>query len=220
MNIIIVGGGKKIHFLIKSFVSKGHKVTIINNELDVCKQLSRMHNVPVIYGDGSLPRYLEEAGAAYSEVVIALTSKDPDNLVVCQVAQRMFKIEKTFAIVNDPDNIKTFKDLGVDTVISTADIISSLIEQRVSIDEITNIIPIEAGKIAIMEIEINSDSPVVGKRMRELNLPQESVVGCIFRKEDAVIPRGETDIRLNDKLLVLALPEVQSEVLEVIRGRV
>jgi trk system potassium uptake protein TrkA len=219
MNIIIVGGGKKIHFLIRSFVSKGHNVTVVNDEYDTCQRLARMHKATIIHGDGSLPHVLEEAGAAYSEIVVALTPKDPDNLVICQIAQKMFKIERTIAVVNDPENIKIFHELGVDTVISTAEIISSLIEQRVAVDEITNLIPIEEGKVSIMEVEIKADSPVIGKIISSIGFPDEAVVGCIIRKDEAIIPKGKTDIRLNDKLIVLTLPKVQSETLEILRGR-
>jgi len=174
----------------------------------------------IVYGDATKPYVLEDAEAAYAHMVIALTPKDPDNLVICQIAEKMFKVKKTFAIVNDPKNIEVFKKLGVDTVISTANIISSLIEQKISVDDITNLIPIEEGKVAIMEIEISSENGIVGKTLAEIDIPHDSVVGCIIRKETAVIPRGNTRIYENDKLIILSLPKVQSEVLRAIRGRV
>lgn len=221
MNIIIVGGGKEVHFLTKSFISKGYNVTIVNKNEDYCKKLARIHEkAKIVYGDGTKPYILEDAGAAYSQMVIALTPKDPDNLVICQVAEKMFKVRKTFAIVNDPKNIDIFKQLGVDTVISTADIISSLIEQKISIDDITNLIPIEEGKVAIMEMEINEDYPVIGKKLSDVNIPKDAVVGCIIRNGGAVIPRGNTIINENDKLIILSIPKVQSDVLRILRGRV
>lgn len=220
MNIILVGGGKKIHFLIRSFVSKGHKVTVINDDLETCKQLSRTHDIPIINGDGSLPKYLEEAGVAYTEIVIALTPNDPDNLVICQISQKMYQVGRTIAVVNDPDNIETFKALGVDTVISTTDIISSLIEQKVAIDEITNITPLEEGKLAIMEVEIDAQSPAIGKIISELPFPKDAIIASIIRSGEVIIPEGSSEIRLYDKLVILSLPEVQTEALLAVRGRV
>ena len=32
MNVFIIGGGKKVYFMAKSFISKGYNVTIINND--------------------------------------------------------------------------------------------------------------------------------------------------------------------------------------------
>jgi trk system potassium uptake protein TrkA len=213
MNIIIVGGGKKIHFLTKSFISKGYNVTIVNDDYEYCKKLDKMHDANIVYGDGTKPYILEDA-------VIALTPKDPDNLVICQIAERMYFVKKTFSIVNDPENIEIFKKLGIDTVISTSDIISALIEQRVTIDDINNLVPIEEGKISIMEVEVNSDNPVTGQLLSEVKLPEDSIVGCIIRGSSAVIPRGNTKILEDDKLIILSLPEIQSEVLKVIRGKV
>lgn len=220
MNIIIVGGGKQVHFLTKSFVSKGYNVTIINSDEGYCKRLARMHRANVVHGDGTKPYILEDAGAAYSEMVIALTTEDPDNLVICQIAEKMFKVPKTFAMVNDPKNIDIFRQLGVNNVISTADIISSFIEQKITVEDITNLFPIEEGRVAAMEIEMNEDFPVVGKKFKEIILPKDSIVGCIIRGQEAVIPRGETMIEENDKLIILCLPIVQSDVLKTIRGRV
>lgn len=220
MNIIIVGDGKEVHFLTKSFISKGYNVTIVNENADYCKKLARMHRATIVHGDGTKPYILEDAGAAYSQMVIALTPKDPDNLIICQIAERMFRVEKTFAIVNDPQNIEIFKNLGVDTVISTTDIISSLIEQKVSVDDITNLIPIEEGKITIMKMEMNKDLPVLNKSLRDINFPEGSIVGCIIRNEIAIIPRGDTVILKNDKLIILSLPSVQSDILKIIRGKV
>jgi trk system potassium uptake protein TrkA len=221
MNIIIVGGGKEVHFLTKSFLSKGFNVTIVNNNEEYCRKLARIHEkAKIVYGDGTKPYVLEDAGAAYSKMVIALTPKDPDNLVICQIAEKMFKVAKTFAVVNDPKNIHIFKKLGVDTVISTADIISSLIEQKLSVDDITNLIPIEEGKVAIMELEMNSDYPIIGHKLSEIDIPKDAIIGCIIRNGGAVIPRGDTIITEKDKLIILSLPRVQSDVLKVIRGRI
>ncbi|WP_202707616.1 potassium channel family protein [Sporosalibacterium faouarense] len=221
MNIIIVGGGKEVHFLTRSFISKGYNVTIINNKKEHCEKLARMHEkASIVYGDGTKPYVLEDAGAAYSNIVIALTPKDPDNLVICQLSEKIFKIRKTFAVVNDPKNIDVFNRLGVGTVISTSDIISSLIEQKISVDEITNLIPIEEGKVAIMEVEINKDHDILGKQLVNSNLPKEAIVGCIIRNGNAVIPRGDTVILNKDKLIILSLPKVQSDVLTAIRGRI
>lgn len=221
MNIIIVGGGKEVHFLTKSFISKGYNVTIINDNKEDCKRQAKIHEkAVVVYGDGTKPYVLEDAGAAYCHMVIALTPKDPDNLVVCQISNNMFKIKKKFAIVNDPKNVKIFKKLGVDTVISTASIISSIIEQRVSVDDITNLMPIEAGKVAMMEIEVKGDYPILNNKLKDINLPQDAIISCILRNSEAVIPRGDTYIKEDDKLIILSLPKVQSKTLKIIRGRI
>lgn len=220
MNILIVGGGGKIKYLVKSFLSKGYDVTVIENNHELCRKLSRKYKANFIYGDGTKPYILEDAGINNMDLIISLTPMDQNNLVICQLAKIAYKVNRTVAVVNDPENIELFKKFGLDIVISTADIISSLIEQRAFIEDIDNLFPIEEGKVALMELEIKPDSPVINKKIKEIALPEQSIIGCIIRKTYAIIPNGEEHILLDDKLIVFSLPGVQSEVLRIITGRV
>lgn len=220
MTIFIIGGKKEVYFLTKSFLSKGYQVTIINQEEAFCKKISRNLKVTAVVGDGSKPYVLEEAGIAYADMVIALRETDPDNLVVCQIANKIYGIEKTFAVVNDPQNIDVFKKLGVDTVICTSFIISSLIEQRAVTQDIRNLTPIGEGQIALMEVDIDASHPVVNKMIKEIPFPSDAIVSCILRADKALIPKGNTIILEKDRLVIMSQPQVQSEVLKIIRGRV
>jgi trk system potassium uptake protein TrkA len=218
MKIIIVGGGMKVHFLAKSFIAKGYDITIINEDIEYCKKLSRNHQANVVNGDGSLPEILEDAGIEYTDAVIAVTPDDPTNLVICQLASKLYEVPKTLSIANDPNNIGIFKKLGVTTVISTADMISSLIEQRVLIDDLIDLMPIEGGKVSMMELEMHPGYPAVGKRMLDLNFPEGAIVSCILRGDDVIIPFGKTTVQEHDRLIILYKPPVQPKVFKAISG--
>lgn len=219
MNIIIAGGRKEIHFLIKNFTSKGHHVTLINNDEEYCKNFARIHEkIDVVLGDASMPNVLEDAGAVYANLVIALTQYDPDNLVICQIAKAMYGVKRTVAVVNDPKNISILKKLGIDTVISTVNIVSSIIEQKISVEEITNLVPLAEGKVSITEVVITKNSPVLNKTLAEINIPYSAVIGCIIRNEEGIIPRGNTVVMEKDRLITLCLPEAQSEMLNIFIG--
>jgi len=221
MKIIIVGGGKIVHFLTKSFLSKGYDVTIIHEDHEYCKKLSRKHpKTTIVHGKPSNPVILEDAGAFYSDALIAVTLQDPANLIVCQIAEKMYQIPKTFALVNDPKNIEIFNKLGVTKVISTASIVSSMIEQKVLLEDMINLTPIEEGKLALVEVVARPEHPMINQTMENLQLPEDSLVGCIIREGRAIIPRGKDEILTGDRLVVLCLPEVQSQVMKTLLGRV
>ncbi|MGM0379305.1 MAG: potassium channel family protein [Bacillota bacterium] len=220
MRIIVIGGGKKVYFLVKSFNSKGYEVTVINDDLDYCKKMAKQDNSTIVHGDGTKPYILEDAGIASADMVIALTSSDPDNLVICQIAEQIYKINKTFAVVNDPHNIDIFKQLGVHTVISTAEIISDLIEQKVSVDDILNLVPIQEGKLSVMEIKLSSDSLILDQKISEIKFPEDAIIGSIIRQGNVIIPKGHTNFKVNDKLIILTLSEVQSEVVKMVKGKI
>lgn len=218
MNILIVGGGKLIYFLVRTFIAKGHQVTVIHDNREEAIQLARRLKATIVYGDGSDPKILEEAGAATADVVLAVTSRDQDNLVISQLASNRFHVPKTLALVNDPDNEEVFQKLGIMTAFSTTRIISSLIEQRTALDGITNLIPVAEGKINVTEIELNETASVVGQSLSTIGMPESSLIACILKKDRPIIPRGTTVLEAGDKLIVITLPENHGQVIKMLSG--
>ncbi len=219
MNILIVGGRKKVDFLARSLLSKGHRVTIVHDNEDYCKYLSRTHDIPVICGDGSKIDILEEADIHKAKIIIAMTPKDADNLVICQIAKKVYGVKSSFATVNNPKNVEVFKKLGINSALSATYIVAGIIEQMAAMDEISNYIPIEQGKVVVMEIMVRDHFPVVGKALSDIKFPEQAIIGCIIRDVDSFIPRGRTVIQAEDRLIVLSPPEIQKDIIKLISGR-
>jgi trk system potassium uptake protein len=215
--IILVGGGKLVYFLTRMFVSKGYAVTIITDDREEATQLARKVRATVVFGDGSDPRVQEEAEASSAEVLLAVTPRDHANLVICQIASIRLKVPRVLALASDPDNEALFSRLGV-TAFSPTKIIASLIEQRTEFTEIANLIPVGEGKITVTEILLSDQSPVAGKPLREIELPENSLVGFVLRNSQPIVPRGDTVLQSGDRLILIALPENQGRVLNVFMG--
>lgn len=66
-----------------------------------------------------------------------------------------------------------------------------------------SIIPIGKGRVQIIEVQITDNAPAAGKKLWEITLPQESIVGCILRSDTTIIPRGDTRILGGDTLVIL-----------------
>ncbi|MCF8000663.1 MAG: NAD-binding protein [Halanaerobiales bacterium] len=218
MRIIIVGDGKVTYHLIKNFIAKGYEVSIINDNKEYCDYIASKTNALVIKGDGTNPYFLDQAGANKADIILALTNNDPNNLFICQEAKNYFEIPKTFSVLNNPDNEEIFKQLGVETVFNTTKLISILIEQRVEVSNVSNLISIEEGRLNISQIVLQEDSPIIGKSLREIDLPHDIVFGCIIRDDQVLIPKGDTKLLAGDKTLIITLPEKQAEAFEVLIG--
>lgn len=218
MHIMIVGGGKVVYFLTRAFISKGYKVTVINRSREECTRLARKLKATVVYGDGSDPKILEEAGANAADAMLAVTSNDQDNLVICQLADVRFGVPRTLALVNDPDNEEVFRRLGISSAFSTTRIISSLIEQRAGFEDIINLIPISEGKVNVTEVVLKEQSPVVGRTLSDIALPEGSLVACLIRAGEPIVPRGPTMLHRKDRLVVITLPETHGQVLKALTG--
>jgi len=217
MKVLIIGGGKPVYFLCRTFLAKGHGVTVINRNQQECVQMARRLKVTVLQGDGSDPAILEEAGAHGTDAVLAVTPNDQDNLAVCQLACMEYGVPRTVALVNDPDNEAVFQKLGV-SAFSTTRTIASMIEQRTALDDITNLIPVGEGKVNITEIKLPADSPVIGKTLRDLGLPADSLIAVVLRNGDAIVPRGDTTLRTGDRVVLITLPSNHGPVIKAITG--
>jgi trk system potassium uptake protein TrkA len=215
MNILIVGGGEMAYFLSRAFIAKGYAVTVINRHADQCTQLARKLRATIVHGDGSDPKILEEAGAYSADAIVAVTSQDQKNLVICQIGRMKFNIPQTIASVNDPENEQVFRQLGIQAS-STTRILSNVIEQKTGFEEIINLIPIEEGKVNVTEVVLKDNSSIIGKSMAELALPENSLIACVVRGNTAIVPRGSTRLEQDDKLIVMTIPENHGKVMRLL----
>lgn len=202
--ILIVGGFHKAKSLSSSLIEKGYQVTVINKNYEHCEKLAENERLDVIYGDGSKNFVLEDANASEQGVAIALTESDETNLIICELCKRVYKVPKTVALLNDPSKTDFFYQMGIDRVVCALNMITNIMEEQAIMDEMTEMIPLQEGRIQIIELAIPKGSSGVGKRLWELNLPKEIIIGCVLRGDRSLIPRGDTRLMEGDNLLIIA----------------
>ena len=217
--VLLIGGRSKARSLADSLISQGYKVTVINDSMEECERLAEVKNLNVYHGDGTKPYVLDEAGAADCQIAIALTSRDENNLVACQMCKRNFGVPKTVSLVSDPNKTEFFHQMGVDSVVCAISTVTSIIQQQAFIDDMVNIIPVGLGKVQIVEVQIPDTSPITGKKLWEIDLPKEVVVGCVLRRDQAIIPRGDTRISAGDTLVIIAGNGQELAAIQVLTGR-
>ena len=131
MYVIVVGGGKVGYYLTKQLLSEGHEVLLLEKDRRRQAALAEQMGEVVVQGDGCEVRIMSEAGFGRADVIVAVTGDDEDNLVICQMAKRKFQTPRTVARVNDPDNLMLFEKLGIDTTVSSTQIIFNLLDQQI-----------------------------------------------------------------------------------------
>ena len=215
---LLIGGFHKAHALADSLIKKGYRVTVINNDYQNCLILAENDSLTVINGDGTKPFVLEDANAQEADMAIALTQKDDDNLVICELCKKKFHVKRTVALVNDPKKTEFFYKMGIDSVVCAVSAITNIIEQQAFLDGIATLIPIGEGRISIAEVPIPADAPAVGKKLWEINLPQEVIIGCILRSEKSMIPRGDTRILAGDMLVLISSDKQEMDAIKELTG--
>lgn len=219
MRVILVGEGKPLYFLARQFVAKGHQITIIDRDAGECESLARrLEKCVTVLGDGSDPGVLEDSGARQADVLVALTSEDQDNLIACQIAQQMFAVPRVIALVNDPDNEQVFKQLGVTEAISATRIVATLLEEQAELEEVINLLPIAEGRIQVAEVVIGEGAPARDKTLRELSLPEDTLIAGIIRDGDVHVPRGSTRLHAGDTVILMARPASFGDALRAVAG--
>ncbi|WP_250672958.1 NAD-binding protein (plasmid) [Paraclostridium ghonii] len=216
MNILIVGGRKKADFLLKSLVTKKHDVTLIHDDYEYCKVLSRKYDAKIICGDGSKNYILEESNIFDADILISMAPKDADNLVICQLAKKIYGVKKVLTTVNNPRNVEVFKKLGIDNAVSSSHIVSDMIEQMATINDIYALLPIENGQVNIMEIVIKENYFICNKFLKDIEFLENAVIGCITRGQNSIIPKGNTQILQGDKLLIISYSQEQENTVRTI----
>jgi len=205
--IIIVGGGKIGYYLAKQLLEDQHEVLIIEQDTEKCAQIADDLGEVVMLGDGCEAATLERAGMARSDMVIALTGDDEDNLVVCQVAKHKFDVPHTVARINNPKNETIFKKLGIDATISSTSVILAHIEQELPSHPLIPLMTLKGG-LEIVEIKIPPEAQAVGRPIKGILLPQQSLIALIVGPDGQPrLPTNDTIIQAGDEVVAVTALE-------------
>lgn len=217
MYIIVVGGGKVGYNLAKLLLAEGHEVLLIEKDKSKAASLATEFGESLMEGNGSRVSILREGGANRADVLVAVTGTDEDNLVICQVAKSVFKCPRTIARVNDPRNESLFSALGTDATVSSTRLIDSLIEEQVKAEDmIIPLVTLRSGNVEIIEMDLSHASWIMGKKVREIALPEGAIFISIIRGEELIIPKGGTELIPGDKVIALVKKEAEQALREML----
>jgi trk system potassium uptake protein TrkA len=205
---MIAGAGRIVYFVATSLLASGHELTLVIRDRKEAEQLAQqIPEAVIVVGNGSHPDVLEDAEALGMNAFVALAADDATNLIACQQASRRFHIPRTVAVVSDPRNEDIFHQLGVEIVICPTAALTTAIEQRVVVQQITESIALEPGKLQVTQLRLGADDPSVGRAVRDLELPADSILAAIVRNGEPLIPRGDTVLDAGDRVVVVSLPQ-------------
>lgn len=205
MKIIIIGASQLGYFLTKNLLEEGHDIRLIDNDRSRCEMIANAFDVSVFCGDGTEIEILAAAGAGKSDVMIAVTDRDEDNLIACEIGKKQFGVKRTISKSNSHKNIRLMKRLGVDVVLDTTNIITELIEHEIDGAPVKLLADISTSNAMISEFNIPLEWKDSGKRVMELEIPEDCVLVYIKRNDMLMIPRGNTMIMAGDEVVALTI---------------
>jgi trk system potassium uptake protein TrkA len=210
MYIIIVGGGRLGYYLAKTLINEKHEVLIVEKDAASAQTIVNEMGSICIKGDGCETAVLAEAGTNRADIFISVTGDDEDNLVACQVAKYKFNVPRTIARVRNPKHEILFKKLGIDVTVSSTSIILEYIKHEVPTNPLTHLLSIEEKGLEIIEIKIQPNSITVGKAIKDLVLPPESILALIIHRDsNPSVPTPATILQAEDQIIAVTSSETE-----------
>ena len=218
MRIIVTGAGKVGWNLGRELLEKGHEVTLIEEDRERYLVVEQELEHQIVYGDASELWVLERAGIAEADMVIAVTGDDEDNILICQMARARYGVGQIIARCNNPRNRQHFELLDIRPYVSATDLILRLIEHEVPRYGLVHLLDLPAERLEIIEMALDSDSPVVGKRIRDLNMPNGSLLISVLREGRGFVPSADTELRAGDEVLAVLDPALEADLTSYLGG--
>ncbi len=204
--IVVFGGGNVGEFLAHQLetLSAGVSIKIIEIDKDRAAEIaSGLQRTLVLHGDVLDSDLLEEASVANAETVVAVTDDDEVNLLSTLLAKRQ-GARGVMALVNKSDYAPLMSTLGIDVVISPHAITVSNILQHVRRGRIRAAHSLLEGFGELIEADALETSGLVGKPLKEINLPDGVLIGAVVRGNKVITPRGNTVMQTGDRVVMFA----------------
>ena len=213
MKVIIVGAHGEAKELINR-VSSGWSISVIDLDQEKLRNFTTNRQIDKIQGDATSSLVLKKAGLDEATAIITLTLSDEVNLEILKIAKQN-NILRLSSIINDSSHIDKFKELDVELVepdILLARRFEHILEPRRVVSQ-----AFAGGRAEALEIEISSDSPVRGKKLREIG-SDYYIVGALLRKGKVIIPHGDTEIETGDLVTIVLQSGAFSNVINLFSG--
>lgn len=204
---IVVFGASEIGFLIATEFFEDHDVTIIDKEENKTDTLNKL-DISFVCGNGSNINTLQAANIDDADVFIACTGFDEANIVSCLTVSRLSRA-KTVCFVSKPEYIESLKLVKntryemIDYVIWPEELLTQEIFRIITVPQAVDVENFAGGRARLLEYRIKEDSVLLNKKLKDCKFAEHTLVVGITRDSSLFIPDGETEFKLNDKVIFM-----------------
>lgn len=213
MKVLVAGGGRLGEQAAHLLAATGHHVTVIERDRTRLAALANGHPLRLVHGDACEPRVLEDAGVLNTELLLAATGEDEDNLVITLLAKRQFAVPRTMARVNDPDNTWLFDTRwGVDVALPGAAPLVSLIEEASGAVDTVGLLRLADAGVTLIETHIDDHSSSAGRSLADITLPAGTVVAAVVHDTHPLVPAHDYRFHTGDTVLVVTSTATEQDI--------
>lgn len=215
MRVAIAGAGNVGRSIARELIANGHQVLLIERDPAAIKPES-VPGADWFQADACELQSLEEAELENCDVAIAATGDDKVNLVHSLLAKTEFGVPRTVGRVNHPGNEWLFDaQWGVDVSVSTPRLMSALVEEAVSTGDLVRLLTFNKSTTHLSEVTLPQGSHLAGRRLRDVELPGDTVLVAIIRDGAPLTPERDRAFEGGDELLFLVTQESEADLAAV-----
>lgn len=217
-NVMILGGGR-IGIQTAAILAKlGINTKLIERDKEKCEKIAEsLPHTLVINGDGTNIDLLKSEGIETTDGFVAVTGFDEDNLLVALLAKHL-GAKKVIAKVDRTNYIPILEKIGVDAVVNPRMTTASAILRFIRKGKIISLTLLKEGEAEVIELIVSPHSKIINTPLKKANLPQNSIIGAIVRKDEVIIPHGNDIIKPEDKIIIFTLSSDIKEIEKIFDG--
>lgn len=221
MRIVIAGAGDVGSHLAKMLSSENHDIVLIDIVEDKLRRIGSVHDLLIIHGSTTSISLLNDANIKKADLFIGVTESEQVNITAAVLSKKL-GAKRTIARVDNLEylfltNKEIFTNIGVDYLIYPEMIAANEVVGLLHQAGITDIVEFSGGKLAMYEIRLDENAPVIGKTLIELtdaSKPLDFRAVAITRNTETIIPRGGDQFLINDHVYVITNQSGVEDILE------
>tara|TARA_Y100001949_G_C15986654_1_gene330931 strand:- start:2284 stop:3645 length:1362 start_codon:yes stop_codon:yes gene_type:complete len=207
INDIMIYGGSDLAFISAKHLSKKYNVKLICEDLNKCEKFAdALPNVMVLNGPATDIDFLREEDLDSMDAFLALSNETEKN-ILASLAAKESGVKKTISQVENIDFIPLAQNMGLNTTINIKYLTANFIVKYIREGELLNFTKLQGVDAEVIELEVKEDSPILENKLKDLNFPKEGIVGGLIRGEDSMIPRGDFEFKVGDRVLIVTKKE-------------
>lgn len=217
-DIVIVGGSDAAFQIARLLEDRGLHPRLIENDPERARELAELlAGTTVMASDATDREFLDREHIGDADVMIAALESDEKNLLASLLADRI-GVDRTIALVDTAEYTGLFEAVGVGAAVNPRDATAEEIIRFTHDSDTENVALIEHDRAEVLEIEIDADSVLAGRPIREsaADLPARVTIGAITRNGSLITPRGDTTIEIGDHVVLFAETAVVDTVAKVV----
>ncbi len=204
-DVLIIGGGNIGYKLAVLFERKGYHVKLVDRDETRCEELAeKLNKTIVLHGDGTDQDFLVEENVAAMDLVVSLTSDEETNILSSLLAKNM-GAKKTITRINKTAYLPLVRAIGIEHSVSPRLSAVNSILHHVRKGQVLSTVSIKGEEAEALEAVAQENSAVVNKPLKDLHFPKGAIVLCLIRGDAVIVPTGDTVIRPQDRMVILAL---------------